>query len=342
MAPATKTIAIVGATGNQGSGAAKTFAKLGWHVKGLTRNVNSSSAKELAALGVEPVQADLDDPQTLKAAFKGAHAIFSATDFFSLTKYPNLQELLETKYKGLPLNRACFEHETQHGKNIFSAAAEVLAEDGVLETFVFSTLCHVSRVTKGALKEVIHFDCKALLEEHLRAEYPKLAARTSYLHVGFYYSNFNFPFMQPVKQDDGSFLFQWPIFNRDSRLPCLDPPQDVGIFVKALLGAPHGTVLMGESDPMTPQKIIDLWAEVTGAKAKLVIVPREEIEPKIESMMPSFGAEMVEAFQYVRDYGYDTGNPEEKKPGDLGVKKSELSTYRSWFESQDWSGLLQA
>ena len=224
---------------------------------------------------------------------------------------------------------------------MFSAAAEVLAEDGVLETHVFSTLTSISRVSKGALKNALHFEAKARLEEHLRAEHPQLAAKTSYLHAGFYYENIHIPFLKPVKQDDGPVVFPWPL-NADSRLTAVDPPKDLGIFVRTLLHAPHGTVLLGESDLMTVQQVVDLWADVTGTMAKLVTVQREEFEKNIDSAMPSFGKQIADAFQWVTDFGYSTGDFAGKRPGDLGIKKSELSTYRSYLESQDWSSVLEA
>ena len=340
MATDKKTITIVGVTGNQGSSVAKTFVQTpGWHVRGITRSRNGSAAKELASVGVELVEADLDDVETLVTAFKGANVIYGATDFIALTKYPNLPDLLATKYKGLPVNQACYQHELQQGKNVVSAAARTL-EDGQLETFVLSTLSDPRRWSKGTHKKLLHFEIKAVIEDYLRAEHPKLAAKTSYLQVGFYMSNLWYPFFMPKKQDDGSFAFRWACINPDTVITANDPPKDVGIFVRALLKAPHGTVLLGESDPMTVQQLVELWGQVTGTKTKLIILGKDEGIREIDAVMPTFGEEFVENSEYYRDFGYDGGDPAVKRPADLGIQKSDLTSFRSYLERQDWTSVV--
>src|SRR5688572_28536137 len=73
-----KIIAIVGATGTQGGSVAKAFLAhpSEWTVRGLTRNPTSPSALALADQGAELVTASLDDPDSLKKAFEGAHVVF--------------------------------------------------------------------------------------------------------------------------------------------------------------------------------------------------------------------------------------------------------------------------
>ena len=45
-------------------------------VRALTRDVLSDKARALAALGAETVKADVDDVESLKRAFAGAHGPF--------------------------------------------------------------------------------------------------------------------------------------------------------------------------------------------------------------------------------------------------------------------------
>lgn len=57
---AKKIITIFGSTGNQGGSVVKTFLsdpklKDDWAVRGVTRNINSESAKKLTSQGVEMV-----------------------------------------------------------------------------------------------------------------------------------------------------------------------------------------------------------------------------------------------------------------------------------------------
>ena len=67
-----KIIAVVGATGNQGGGLVRAIladSSSGFAVRALTRDPDSEKAQELAKLGAEVVQADLDSGPTLRAAF---------------------------------------------------------------------------------------------------------------------------------------------------------------------------------------------------------------------------------------------------------------------------------
>src|SRR5213594_4826854 len=72
-----KLIAVIGATGQQGGGVLRALQARGqFKVRALTRNPDKH--RELAE---EVVEADLDQPETLNAAFEGAHGVFLVTNF---------------------------------------------------------------------------------------------------------------------------------------------------------------------------------------------------------------------------------------------------------------------
>jgi uncharacterized protein YbjT (DUF2867 family) len=80
-----KIIAVVGATGVQGGGLARAILadpSSGFSVRAITRDPNKDSAKALAAKGAEVVSANLDDVESLKKAFAGAHGVFGVTNFW--------------------------------------------------------------------------------------------------------------------------------------------------------------------------------------------------------------------------------------------------------------------
>src|SRR5690348_10384936 len=80
-----KIIAVLGATGAQGGGLVRAILndpEGGFAVRALTRNANSDKAKELAALGAEIIEADVDDVESLKKAFAGAYGAFCVTFFW--------------------------------------------------------------------------------------------------------------------------------------------------------------------------------------------------------------------------------------------------------------------
>ena len=66
-----KIIAVIGSTGGQGGSVARRLLKSdGWHVRGITRNVEGKAAKALAAEGAQVVAANVDDEESLVKAFK--------------------------------------------------------------------------------------------------------------------------------------------------------------------------------------------------------------------------------------------------------------------------------
>ena len=80
-----KVIAVLGATGAQGGGLARAILADNsgeFTVRAITRNVDSDKAKALAEMGAEVVAADIDDYESLKNAFTGAHGVFAVTNFW--------------------------------------------------------------------------------------------------------------------------------------------------------------------------------------------------------------------------------------------------------------------
>src|SRR5882762_11029372 len=74
-----KLVAVIGATGQQGGGVVRALqAREGFKVRALTRNPDKH--RELAE---EVVEADLDQPETLNAAFERAQGVFLVTNFWA-------------------------------------------------------------------------------------------------------------------------------------------------------------------------------------------------------------------------------------------------------------------
>lgn len=70
-------VAVVGATGRQGSAVVRHLRQDGWQLRALTRNPSSAAAQALLALGAEVQQADTEDPGTLRVPFQGAYGLFN-------------------------------------------------------------------------------------------------------------------------------------------------------------------------------------------------------------------------------------------------------------------------
>ena len=80
-----KIIAVVGATGSQGGGLVRAILadpNGGFALRAITRDPSKDKAKALAAAGAEVVSGDLDDVESLKKAFAGAHGVYGVTNFW--------------------------------------------------------------------------------------------------------------------------------------------------------------------------------------------------------------------------------------------------------------------
>lgn len=74
-------VLVFGATGNIGGSVTKELTQRGWDVRAVTRNPQSEKARELAALGAEVVQADMEDRASLESAFAGMDRVFSVQNW---------------------------------------------------------------------------------------------------------------------------------------------------------------------------------------------------------------------------------------------------------------------
>src|ERR1700722_20307146 len=73
-----RTIVVLGATGQQGGAVARALATSGeWRVRVLSRTTDSDPARRLAAEGFDAVRADMEEPASLTRGSAGAHGVLS-------------------------------------------------------------------------------------------------------------------------------------------------------------------------------------------------------------------------------------------------------------------------
>src|SRR5467141_2051805 len=169
-----KLIAVIGATGQQGGGVVRALQASGqFKVRALTRNPDKH--RELAE---EVVEADLGRPETLKAAFEGAHGVFLVTNF---------QEAGSDELKQ-------------------ATAAIRAAKDAGVKHFIWSTLPDVEAISGGKIN-VPHFTGKAKIDRVV-----KDCGFENYTFViaPFYYQNLAGA-LAPRKQADGSMGWALPL-----------------------------------------------------------------------------------------------------------------------------------
>src|SRR5579859_5032043 len=169
-----KLIAVVGATGQQGGAVVRALqAGNQFKVRALTRN--PAKHRELAD---EVIQADLSRPETLLAAFKGAHGVFLVTNVWE-----------------------------QGANEVEQATAAVrAAKDAGVKHFVWSTLPDVEAISGGKF-HVPHFTDKAKVNRIVKEAG---FANHTFVIAPFYYQNL-MGALAPQNQADGSLGWALPL-----------------------------------------------------------------------------------------------------------------------------------
>ncbi|MGB7567544.1 MAG: NmrA/HSCARG family protein [Chitinivibrionales bacterium] len=138
-----KTIAVCGATGQQGGATVEALMKKGqWSIVALSRDPESTKSKALKEKGIQVVKADLLDKESLATAFRNAQMVFGVTQPFS------------SDYK-----KTNTEQEVEQGRNIVDACLKA----GV-EFLVHST------VFSSGMKDfgVAHLDSKTTIADYVK------------------------------------------------------------------------------------------------------------------------------------------------------------------------------
>ena len=162
MAKGKGVILVTGATGQQGGAVARELLARKFVVRAMTRKPESDAAKTLAKLGAEVVKGDLDDPESLARAIRGAWGVFAVQNTWE----------------------AGVEKEEDQGKR----TAE-LAKRGGVQHFVYTSVGSAHRKTG-----IPHFDNKWRIEETVRA-----LAFPSHVIIRpvFFMDNFLSPWFKP-------------------------------------------------------------------------------------------------------------------------------------------------
>ena len=261
-------IAVIGATGQQGGAVVRALQASGqFKVRALTRNPGKH--RELAE---EVVEADLNRPETLKAAFTGAHGVFVVSNFWQ-------QGAAETT------------DETKQ-----AATAVRAAKDAGVKHFIWSTLPDVEAISGGKF-DVPHFTGKAKAD-HIVKE-AGFASHT-FVIPPFYYQNLGGA-LAPQKQADGSLGWALPL---DPNVRCIHMGDitELGNIVVGAFAHPdqagHGEYLPLVGDFMSFNEIVDTLNR-QGHRLSFKQVPKEVFA----GLFPG-AADVAEMFSYFQAHTY--------------------------------------
>ena len=131
-----KNVLVFGATGNIGGAATRELLARGWQVRAVTRDLSGDKASALAKLGAEVVQGDMDERDSVGAAFEGVRRVFSVQNWTT----------------------SGIEGELRQGKLVAEAACSAGVEH----------LVYGSAGTGDAHTGIPHFDNKIEVENYMR------------------------------------------------------------------------------------------------------------------------------------------------------------------------------
>lgn len=305
-----KTVTILGATGNQGIGVLSALLQdpAKYHVRAVTRRPESDAAKSLQARGVEIVQADLNSFESLKAALAGSHVVFAVTDFFE-------------PFAAFGPDKA-MDVEAQQGINVAKAAAVTHS----LEHFIWSTLPNSTKISGGKYT-VPHFEGKNRIDSFIRQE-KALLAKTTFLWVTWYHTNYNFPMFTPYPIPTSGKYVQFTSYSPDTPITTIgDVRANIGPFVRAILDNPqqtlNGAIVRAGIATLTSDELLKTWAAVQGKEA---ISVRTDVDT-YNALWPMWAEEMGVMARFWEDFAERSWT----EPGDQVLTKDDLGLAEADF-----------
>jgi len=315
-----KIIAVTGATGTQGGGVVNVMKNVpGWKIRAVTRNPGSEAAQKLVAQGIEVVQANYDDEASLVKALEGVHAVFAVTNWW------------ESLFAGRSQAESS-EIETAQGMALARAAAAT----STLEHYIWSTCPDTKETTGGRHTGVPHMDCKALVDRRIKQELPELAAKTTYMYLGYYPQNmFTFPFLKPIEfpVGSGTYIHLMPSPADSKILMAGDMTVNPGLWVRQILAtgsATFGKYVNVALEKYTFQQAIQEWAEVMGKRGIYVPCTRE----KFTELWGVAGCEFALQLEFgtICDPWVVVEGKHLDPVKDLGIRKDEVVGFRGVME----------
>ncbi|MGH3599660.1 MAG: NmrA/HSCARG family protein [Pseudonocardiaceae bacterium] len=302
-----RVIAVIGATGAQGSGLVRAITSDpdgGFVARAITRDPSSEGAVSLAEVGAEVVPGDLEDPTSIEAAFAGAYGAFCVTFFW-----------------------ADFSPQTElrHARGMAAAAKAAGVEHVVWSTLEdtrdFIPLDDDRMPTLQGKYKVPHFDGKSDADSVFR----DAGVPTTYLRTAFYWENFIYLGLEPKRDEDGVLTLTLPL--GDKRLPGISS-EDIGRCAYGLFK--RGPELIGETVSIAGEHPTgaEMARSLSGALGETVRY--NEVDPDVYRDFGFSGAdELGNMFQFTRDFEAEYAGAR-----DLSTSRSfnpDLLTFDEWL-----------
>lgn len=275
-----KIIAVVGATGAQGGGlvrAIQSDAGSAFKARALTRDVNSDQAKALAKLGAEVVAANVDDVESVKKAFAGAHGAYCVTFFWD--HFSPEKEFAEASAMAQAAKHAGLAHVIW--STLEDTRKWVPLSDNRMPTLM------------GKYK-VPHFDSKG----EANRVFTELGVPTTFLLTSFYFENLIYFGMGPKKGPDGKLAITMPM--GDKKLPQI-ATEDIGKCAYGIFK--KGREYIGKTVGIAGEHLTGAQMAAALTRALGREVRYNDVPPEVYRKFGFPGAEdLGNMFQFNRDF----------------------------------------
>lgn len=304
-----KIIAVVGATGAQGGGLVDAILDDpdgDFGVRALTRNPGSDKAQALAARGAEVAVADLDDVESLEAAFAGAYGAYCMTNFWE---------------------HLSAEKEKAQARNLAEAAKSAGLQHVIWSTFTDTReRLPISDDRMPVLQEkynIPHFDAKGEANSY----FSDRGVPTTFLVTSFYWDNFISFGAGPQRGEDGVLAMVLPM--GDKPLSGI-ANEDIGRIAYGIFEAGDeyiGRTVGAVGEHTTGAEIAKAMTDALGEEVRYQEVPAD--------VYRSFGFdgadEMGNMYQFKRDFNdVYVGERDIDEARRLNPK---LQTLRQWLDT---------
>jgi uncharacterized protein YbjT (DUF2867 family) len=253
-------VLVIGATGRQGSAAARALLARGRPVHALVRDPRGPAARELLGTGARLVAGDLDDPESLRSAMIAVSGVF----------------LVLTPMTGPKVTATGVAAEERRGL----AVADLAARTGIRH-LVYSSVAGADQHTG-----VPHIESKGRIEAYLRG----LGLPVTVLRPVFFMENFT-SHTRPVVTN-GELVVSLAL-HPDTALQ-LVATRDVGEFAAMAFDRPEtfiGRSIVVAGDDLPAAVIAERLGRARGLPARFQRVPFERVhafDPEVASMFEWF------------------------------------------------------
>jgi len=302
-----KTIAVVGATGAQGGGLVRAILRdpRGEFIaRAITRDAGSAKARELAELGAEVVAADIDDDNSLRRAFEGAHGAYCVTFYWA--HFSPEKEIAEAA----AMARAAREAGVRH---VIWSTLE--------DTRKWVPLSDNRMPTLQGKYKVPHFDGKGEADRF----FTQSGVPATLLLTSFYWENFIYLGMGPQKGPDGRLAIAFPTGGK--KLPGI-AADDIGACAYGILR--RGSEYAGKTVGIAGEHLTGAQMAAGFSRALGEEVVYHDVPPEVYRGFGFPGADdLGNMFQFKRDFNdYFCGIR------NLDVSRAlnpELQTFDTWL-----------